>query len=477
MEIPGLTRVHPGSPGLSPSEQSASMVVNNEPKRDIKVPNIRPDLEAKIAAMRAQIRQKETQIAPTLQVHPDSEKESKAVTEDPINFGVLDQALMTHGFEPMSDSDQDMDMDMDLDIDIEQKGIETDSDTSTFVSSSDSDSDDESSSAMSPITAEERERMLIAADNEGTVSDDVPKTKNETAIDEEPVQVPDFEISATDEIEPLGVISNIVGSSCVVTGEPSSDTRVLDCGSLLVFEDRKNLGFIADTFGPVVCPMFCVRFRTSKDLEDAGVSPGRSVFLVQKHAKYVFGDTLLVKGTDASNIHDEEQSETEFSDDEKEALYKSQKKQQRRAEKVDNGRSSRPLNDLQSIAMAQGMIYDPSMNRLQQEPKHAESLVEGNQALRDSQPRRARGLGKRASRGRPEVNNYGRGPLAPSNSAPARPPVAENRAAGESPQVYRRSFYQPNPSQNDVKPEQPNVPTTSMNPVGPTLYQPLKRPT
>lgn len=55
------------------------------------------------------------------------------------------------------------------------------------------------------------------------------------------------------------------------------------------------------------------------------VQPCRPVFHVPQRSKFVFLDRLSHKGSDASNVHDEEPAddELEFSDDEAEAAYKS----------------------------------------------------------------------------------------------------------------------------------------------------------
>lgn len=55
----------------------------------------------------------------------------------------------------------------------------------------------------------------------------------------------------------------------------------------------------------------------------------REVFHVPQRSHFVFVDQLKrIRGSDASNIHDEEpaEDEIEFSDDEKEAAFKAQRK-------------------------------------------------------------------------------------------------------------------------------------------------------
>jgi H/ACA ribonucleoprotein complex non-core subunit NAF1 len=75
--------------------------------------------------------------------------------------------------------------------------------------------------------------------------------------------------------------------------------------------------------------MYSVAFTNAKEIEDMGLGFGTKVFYVDSHSTFVFTQPLKnMKGTDASNIHDEEvgEDELEFSDDEKEAEYKRLKK-------------------------------------------------------------------------------------------------------------------------------------------------------
>lgn len=282
---------------------------------------------------------------------------SVPVVQRDVNFSLLDRALANHGLETIDDSE---DSDDDTSDDSDDSGSD-DSD------SDDSDDEDE----RRALTRQEREEILQAADDEG---DETPvlRTKNEG---DDVVQVPDFVLPPDERIEALGRVSSVVGTDCVVMGMPQPQTKVLDVGSLLCFADRSNLGYVADTFGPVILPMFTVRFRSVEELRAAGVTVGRDVFWVPAHAVWVFDDTLRVKGSDASNLHDEEvgQDEVEFSDDEAEAEYKRMLKQQRRgASSRGRGRGRggqmqrppRPLNDLEAIAQSQGLQYDPRAQRL-----------------------------------------------------------------------------------------------------------------
>ena len=76
--------------------------------------------------------------------------------------------------------------------------------------------------------------------------------------------------------------------------------------------------------------MYSVRFRGVDSIDMNAVKVGRRVYSVPSQCSFVFTEKLKqMKGTDASNMHDEEpgEDEMEFSDDEKEAEYKRSKKQ------------------------------------------------------------------------------------------------------------------------------------------------------
>lgn len=75
--------------------------------------------------------------------------------------------------------------------------------------------------------------------------------------------------------------------------------------------------------------MYQVRFNELYPLDPTRVQVSRSVFHVPARSNFVFLSQLKKwKGSDASNVHDEEPAdeELEFSDDEAEAAFKALKK-------------------------------------------------------------------------------------------------------------------------------------------------------
>ncbi|KAI9444531.1 Gar1/Naf1 RNA binding region-domain-containing protein [Lactarius indigo] len=149
---------------------------------------------------------------------------------------------------------------------------------------------------------------------------------------------PIAQVEPDEQLEKVGEIMNIVNNVVVVKGEASSTRRAsehaLDSETLLVYEDRKVLGYIHETFGPTYQPMYQVKFNSAHplDLNEARVS--RPVFHVPARSKYVFvAELTKLRGSDASNVHDEEPAdyELEFSDDEAEAAYKAKVRERRHA--------------------------------------------------------------------------------------------------------------------------------------------------
>lgn len=86
---------------------------------------------------------------------------------------------------------------------------------------------------------------------------------------------------------------------------------------------------IYETFGPTSQPLYQVRFNDSFPLDPEKVLVSREVFHVPLRSNFVFlREIKRLKGSDASNVHDEEpaEDELEFSDDEAEAAHRQRMK-------------------------------------------------------------------------------------------------------------------------------------------------------
>jgi len=208
------------------------------------------------------------------------------------------------------------------------------SDISTDSSSSDDSEDDNDADDYEMLSPEEEARRLMAEDGgvEEKTTADVPRTLNEKP--DVVVPKPQVIVTANMKIEELGRVENLVENLAVIKANTSGEYQVLESGSVLCLEDRSVIGAIAETLGRVQQPYYSVRFSNRAAIEEAGVSQNTKVFYVTQHSRTVFTQPLKAyKGSDASNLHDEEvgDDELEFSDDEAEAEHKRQVKLQKRA--------------------------------------------------------------------------------------------------------------------------------------------------
>ena len=221
----------------------------------------------------------------------------------------------------------------------------SDSDSSSDTTSSDEDSDEDADGDYAMLDPEEAARILMqgdgGSDDEGArpreKADGAPlRTANERL--EQVIPKPDIVVTEEMKIEELGNVEWVVESTVVIKAKTSGEYRVLETGSLLCLQDRSVIGVVADLIGRVEEPRYTVRFTNDKDIEEAGVSAnGTTIFYVPEHSTFVFTQPLKnVKGSDASNFHDEEvgEDEMEFSDDEAEAEHKRQMKLRRQGRRL-----------------------------------------------------------------------------------------------------------------------------------------------
>ncbi|XWW93923.1 hypothetical protein V2A60_001862 [Cordyceps javanica] len=218
--------------------------------------------------------------------------------------------------------------------------------SSSESSSDSSDSDDSDNEGYEPLGVEETARMLMEAeagsDDEGgpggggsgggkSGSAAQLRTKNELA--EEGVTRPDVTITEDMPLEELGAVEHVVDTTALVIGITPGEYQVLDAGSVLCTASRVVVGAVAETIGKVTRPMYTVRFNSADEMAGLGVAVGTALFYTPAHATFVFTEPLkAVKGSDASNLYDEEagDEEMEFSDDEKEAEHKRALKQKKK---------------------------------------------------------------------------------------------------------------------------------------------------
>ena len=180
-----------------------------------------------------------------------------------------------------------------------------------------------------------------------------PRTQNEEVPS---YRIPDIVVLPSMKVSLLGDVMHIVPDfgadsiQVVIQARDSGRITALDHGSVLCREDRVVIGEVYETLGNVENPYYVLGFNNMKEMEDAGIQNGSTVYFVEDTANRVFTDMLLkTRGTDASNVHDEEidDAEIEFSDDEKEAAYKATQKsnKKKRNRKHDKGRGPKGQQD------------------------------------------------------------------------------------------------------------------------------------
>lgn len=204
------------------------------------------------------------------------------------------------------------------------------SDTSSDQSSSDDLDDDDDYEMLDP--AEQAARLMRedgGSDDEGTgrgnngAGAGPPRTLNEKP--DEVAPKPDLIVTENMKIEELGLVENFVENLVLIKAKTSGEYQVLEYGSVLCLGNRIVIGVVAETLGRVEQPYYAVRFANERAITEAGISRGIKIFYVEQHSTSVFTQSLKnLKGSDASNLHDEEVGEEgiEFSDDEAEAEYK-----------------------------------------------------------------------------------------------------------------------------------------------------------
>ncbi|KAI9784673.1 MAG: hypothetical protein M1816_000789 [Peltula sp. TS41687] len=240
--------------------------------------------------------------------------------------------------------------------------------SSSDASSSSTEGDDAEDYEL--LDAEEQARILmqeIGSDEEGDQSKNGKievaaqiKTKNETT--EEKVERPNVIITVDMTIEHLGTVEFVVENLVVIKADVSGEYQVLESGSVLCLADRTVIGAVAETLGRVQQPYYSVRFNSKEEISQAGVTVGAKIFYVPQYSSRALTQTLkAVKGSDASNLHDEEvgEDEQEFSNDEAEAEHKRKIKQRSRQRK-----GSRPAQSVSvqrnnpQIATDHGLNYE-----------------------------------------------------------------------------------------------------------------------
>jgi H/ACA ribonucleoprotein complex non-core subunit NAF1 len=258
---------------------------------------------------------------------------------------------------------------------VDSSPIESSSDDSSSDDSS-SDESEEGENAYKLLSPEEQARILMQEDG-GSDNEEGGKgtkgigtgyrTKNE--VPEVVIPKPDVTITQDMPIKEIGHVENVIDNIALIKANTSGEYQVLESGSVLCLENRNVIGAVSETIGRVQQPFYSVLFTNASERAEAGLVVGTKVFYPEKHATFVFTQALKAyKGSDASNLHDEEvgADEMEFSDDDAEAEHKKKIKQaridRRGGRTQQNGASTRgghhPLQQSNTYDPSKGISYD-----------------------------------------------------------------------------------------------------------------------
>lgn len=195
--------------------------------------------------------------------------------------------------------------------------------------------------------------------------EDIPdgpiRTKNEVVEIVETVPLPSRPPIATTDLKPIGEVLYRIDHEKTVVIQADHTLHPLNEGSLICSETGVIVGSVHEVFGPITRPFYIVRYNksnassnTAENVETAIpaiFTVGVKVFTATEHSTFITPQMLghlRSKGSDASNVYDEEPAveEVEYSDDEEELLAKQAKKRQ--SKKGADGTSSTDNNQKNS---------------------------------------------------------------------------------------------------------------------------------
>ncbi|MCJ1229957.1 hypothetical protein MMC12_006628 [Toensbergia leucococca] len=244
------------------------------------------------------------------------------------------------------------DINTDAEFELDSSPIESSSSGTSSDSSSSDENDDDGYKLLDP---EEQAHRLMqedgGSDDEGLKNGgNVAGSGQLRTLNEKPEEIvpkPNVTITADMKIEELGDVENLVENIVLIKAKTSGEYQVLETGSVLCLGDRTVIGVVAETLGRVQQPLYCVRFTNASTIFEAGILKGTQIFYVERHSTYVFTQPLKAfKGSDASNLHDEEvgDDELDFSDDEAEAEHKRKVKSHRQPKRGVRGNTNNGIS-------------------------------------------------------------------------------------------------------------------------------------
>ncbi|GAA98546.1 uncharacterized protein L969DRAFT_50188 [Mixia osmundae IAM 14324] len=314
-------------------------------------------------------------------------------------------------------------------------------------SSSASSSDDEFAPRQAK-RARTSASALVDDDDEEEMSGGVLKTQNEDIAPL--VQMPSIEyLPSHVHTQPLGIVESVIGSVVVVRGAAQqkpvtgvaslrdSVPQVPDSGTLVLVAPKDQqtepgyrvAGSIFETFGSVVSPYYAIRLPSASHPNIALLAVGTNVSYSPErdYASMVFTRDLqsLPKGSDASNIWDEEagDGEVEFSDDEAEAQYKAAIKRRKQGPNGRQNSRAASQSSATSYGSRRSVLPDPGERSAEFDEGYTmlSRPLQANPSSHHSDPMRESPTSRQYQR------NGAVQPIVPAPSAaglPMRPPVS-----------------------------------------------------
>lgn len=234
------------------------------------------------------------------------------------------------------DQNNDIKIDVLSDDEIDVKDVPSDdsSSDSSDNSSGESDSDLDDSDDENGNDNDGNEGCV---DEEEDTTDGPIKSINEVTNEKVPTLPENYTVPENAPIEEIGEITGLVDRSIIIKAKTSGEFRILKEGSVLCLEDKTLIGLLYEIFGRIQLPIYTVKFNLDEEIEKFKGTKGKSVYYVVPDSQFLYTDTIKhIKGSDASNCHDEElpAEEQEFSDDEQELAAKQAKKRKKNKNKV-----------------------------------------------------------------------------------------------------------------------------------------------
>eukprot|EP00195_Chlamydomonas_chlamydogama_P011962 CAMPEP_0202892194 /NCGR_PEP_ID=MMETSP1392-20130828/1980_1 /ASSEMBLY_ACC=CAM_ASM_000868 /TAXON_ID=225041 /ORGANISM="Chlamydomonas chlamydogama, Strain SAG 11-48b" /LENGTH=519 /DNA_ID=CAMNT_0049576083 /DNA_START=101 /DNA_END=1656 /DNA_ORIENTATION=- len=217
------------------------------------------------------------------------------------------------------------------------QGREVETDSSDGSSSSSSSSSEESD--VESVDMDEMRDLITKAYEEADEDDDKGDGARGAASIREALGLPelqplDVEVGPDEVLQPAGTILSVLEGMVVVQGPAHS--RALKEGSVLVLEDRAALGRVEEVFGPVMMPLYALRYA-GRGPPPPGMKAGSLVFSVPRLAEFILPEEVYSQRAADQEEEGGEEEEPEFSDDEKEAAYQWKLKAKRKADEPEQG--------------------------------------------------------------------------------------------------------------------------------------------